>query len=104
LVYDGLRVAKPKVSLVLDKNAQLLVYQWFKSLYFPDGYASNILRLVNLKDNKLYEIKSHNCHVFIQTLITLVYRDLLPEGIWGALLKKNIFLEIYALKIYIPNT
>jgi len=27
LVYDGLRVAKPKVSLVLDKNAQLLVYQ-----------------------------------------------------------------------------
>jgi hypothetical protein len=27
LVYDGWWVAKPKASFVLDKNAQLLVYQ-----------------------------------------------------------------------------
>jgi hypothetical protein len=27
LVYNGLRVVKPKVSFVLDKNAQLVVYQ-----------------------------------------------------------------------------
>ena len=27
LVYDGSRVAKPKVNFALEKNAQLLVYQ-----------------------------------------------------------------------------
>ena len=32
LVYDGSRVAKPKASFVLYKNAYLFVYQWFKSL------------------------------------------------------------------------
>jgi len=42
LVYVGSRVTKPKASFVLNKNAQLLVYQWLKSLCFPDGHASNI--------------------------------------------------------------
>jgi hypothetical protein len=42
LVYVGSRVIKPKASFVLNKNAQLLVYQWLKSLCFPDGHASNI--------------------------------------------------------------
>jgi hypothetical protein len=42
LIYDGSKVAKPKTSFALDKNEQLLVYQWLKSVLFPDGYASNI--------------------------------------------------------------
>ena len=47
LVYAESRVAKPKASFALNKNAQLLVYQWLKSLYFPDRHASNISRLIN---------------------------------------------------------
>jgi hypothetical protein len=35
LVYDGSQVTKPKANLALDKNAQLLVYQYLKSLCFP---------------------------------------------------------------------
>jgi len=42
LVRDGSRVAKPGASFVLEKNAQLLVYKWLKSLRFPDRHASNI--------------------------------------------------------------
>ena len=61
LVYDGSRVAKPKVSFVLEKNEQLLVYKWLKSLHFPDGYASNISRLVNTEECKLFGMKSHDC-------------------------------------------
>ena len=40
LVYDESRVTKPRASFVLEKNAQLLVYKWLKSLHFPDGHAS----------------------------------------------------------------
>jgi len=81
LVYDRSRVTKPKASFTLDKNAQLLIYQWLKSLRFLDGHASNISRLVNLEDCGLYEMKSHDYHVFMQTLIPLVYRNLLPNEI-----------------------
>jgi hypothetical protein len=81
LVFDGSRVAKPRASFVLEKNTQLLVYKWLKSLCFSDGHTSNISRLVNIEECKLYEIKSHDCHVFMQTLIPLTYRDLLLKGI-----------------------
>jgi len=81
LVRDGSRVAKLRASFVLEKNAQLLVYKWLKSLRFPDGYASNISRLVNTEECRLYGMKSHDCHVFMQTLIPLAFPDLLPKGI-----------------------
>jgi hypothetical protein len=42
LVCDGSRVVKPRASFVLEKNPQLLVYKWLKSLRFPDGHALNI--------------------------------------------------------------
>jgi hypothetical protein len=47
LVYIGSHVINPKASFILDKNAQLLVYQWLKNLCFYYRYASNISRLVN---------------------------------------------------------
>jgi len=65
LVYDRSQVAKPKVSFALDNNAQLLVYQWLKSICFSNGYASNISRFVNLEDDRLYGMKSHDYHLFI---------------------------------------
>jgi hypothetical protein len=74
LVCDESRVAKPRASFVLEKNAQLLVYKWLKSLCFLDGHVSNISRLVNMKEYRLYGLKSHDCHVFIQTLIPLAFR------------------------------
>ena len=73
LVFDGSRVIKPKANFALGKNAQLLVYQWLKSLSFLDGHASNISRLVNLEDYKLYGMKCYDCHEFIQILIQLAY-------------------------------
>jgi hypothetical protein len=49
LVFDGSQVTKPRASFAVGKNTQLLVYQWLKSLCFPNGHASNISRLVNMK-------------------------------------------------------
>jgi len=81
LVCDGSRVTKPRASFVLEKKEQLLVYKWLKSMHFPDGHASNISRLVNIEECRLYGMKSHDCHVFMQTLIPLAYHDLLSKGI-----------------------
>ncbi|KAL9390464.1 hypothetical protein Peur_019069 [Populus x canadensis] len=104
LVCDGSRVAKPKASFVLEKNAQLLVYKWLKSLRFPDGHASNISRLVNTEECRLYGMKSHDCHVFMQTLIPLAFRDLLPKGIWDALTEiSHFFRDICSSKLNVDH-
>jgi len=68
LVYLGSWVAKPKASFAIDKI-----------LRFPNGYASNISRLVNSEDCRLYKMKSHDYHMFMQTLIALAYQDLLSN-------------------------
>jgi hypothetical protein len=93
LVCDESRVAKLRASFVLEKNAQLLVYKWLKSLYFLDGHASNVSRLVNTEECRLYGMKSHDYHMFMQTLIPLAFLDLLPKGIWDALTEINHFFR-----------
>jgi len=80
---------------VLEKNAQLLVYKWLKSLRFLDGHALNISRLVNMEECRLFGMKSHDYHLFIQTLIPLAFRDLLPKGIWDALMEiSHFFIDV----------
>jgi hypothetical protein len=49
--------------------------------------------LVNLEDWRLYRMKSHAYHVFMQILIPLTYRDLLPKKIWDALMKIGHFFR-----------
>ena len=78
---------------MLKKNTQLLVYKCHKSLRFLDGHVSNISRLVNIKECRLYGIKSHDWHVFMQTLIPLTYRDLFPKGIQDVLAKISYFFR-----------
>jgi hypothetical protein len=104
LVCDLSRVAKPRVSFVLEKNAQLLVYKWLKSLRFLDGHTSNISRLVNMEECRLYEMKSHDCYVFMQTLIPLAFRDLLPKGILDALTEISHFsIDICSSKLNVDH-
>jgi hypothetical protein len=104
MVCDGSRVAKPRASFVLEKNAQLLVYKWLKSLCFPDGHASNISRLVNTKEWRLYGMKNHDYHVFMQTPIPLAFRDLLPKGIWDALTEiSHFFRDICSSKLNVDH-
>jgi len=66
LVCDGSQVAKLRASVVLENNAQLLVYKWLKSLCFPKAHVLNISRLVNMEECKLYGMKSHDYHVFMK--------------------------------------
>jgi len=99
LIYDGSWIAKPKASFALDKNTQLYVNQLLKSLCFSYGHTSNISRLVNLEDYRLYEMKSHDCHMFMQTFIPLAYQDLLPNRIWDPFTKiSHFFRDIYSNK------
>jgi predicted amino acid-binding ACT domain protein len=104
LVCDRSRVVKARASFVLEKNAQLLVYKWLKSLCFPDGHALIISRLVNTEECRLYGMKIHDCHVFMQTLIPLAFRDLLPKGIWDALMEINhFFRDICSSKLNVDH-
>ncbi|CAL2237470.1 unnamed protein product [Prunus armeniaca] len=55
--------------------------KFVSSVKFPDGYASNIARCVNVDGGKFTGLKSHDCHVFMQRLLLVGIRHLLPEDV-----------------------
>ncbi|KAL0404354.1 UNVERIFIED_CONTAM: hypothetical protein Sradi_2076200 [Sesamum radiatum] len=65
-----------------------------EGLRFPDGYASNIARCVDVANFRLHGMKSHNCHVFIQKLILVAFHELLPEFIWSALMEISLLFQV----------
>ena len=76
-------IVKPKIIYVLGAAQIKEVCLWLKQLRFSDGYVSNIARCMNAKEEKIYEIKSHDFHVFKQRLLPIVFHDILPKSIWG---------------------
>lgn len=82
---------KPRALFSIEGKHKVIILNWFKKLLFPDGYASNFRRGVNLKDKKLFGLKSHDYHIFIERLLPAAFRGFLPEGIWICLSELSFF-------------
>lgn len=89
---DG-KIVKPKAAYTLSKEQRKLVCEWVKHLRLPDGYVSNLSNCVDMQEYKLCKMKSHDCHVFMERLMPIAFRDLLPEPIWNALTEISLFFK-----------
>jgi len=57
-----------------------------------------------MEECRLYGMKSHDCHMFMQTLIPLAYRDLLSKVIWDALTEiSHFFRDICFSKLNVDH-
>ncbi|KAI5318711.1 hypothetical protein L3X38_038419 [Prunus dulcis] len=65
----------------LKPNDKKEFLKFVSSVKFPDGYASNIARCVNVDGGKFTGLKSHDCLVFMQRLLPVGIRHLLPEDV-----------------------
>ncbi|KAL0423241.1 UNVERIFIED_CONTAM: hypothetical protein Sradi_0858900 [Sesamum radiatum] len=74
-----------KASYTLTMEQKKKISKWVRRLRFPDGYASNITRCVDIANLRLHGMKSHDCHVFVQKLMSVTFCELLPEFVWSAL-------------------
>ncbi|XP_058002326.1 uncharacterized protein LOC131179487 [Hevea brasiliensis] len=77
---------------------------WLKDLRLPDGYASNIARAVSVEDCKFFGLKSHDCHILMQRLIPIAFRDILPKAVWDELTElSHFFRDITAIILFVDN-
>ncbi|KAK1405424.1 DUF4218 domain-containing protein [Heracleum sosnowskyi] len=83
----------PKAPYSLNKKQLKLLCHWICSLKLPDGYSSNISRCCNVDECKFFGFKSHDCHIFLQKLLPLAIRELLPTPIVDALTTISIFFQ-----------
>ncbi|XP_057774691.1 uncharacterized protein LOC130993686 [Salvia miltiorrhiza] len=89
---DGTR-GYPKACYTLDREEKKILLQWIKSLKFPDGYVSNISRCVDMNALKMHNMKSHDCHVFMQILLPVAFKELLPKNVWEAITELSFFFR-----------
>ena len=72
----------PKASYALDKKQKEEVMNWVKELKFSDGYASKLGRCVDTRQFRMFGMKSHDCHVFMQRVMPIAFREILHRTIW----------------------
>ncbi|XP_050238240.2 uncharacterized protein LOC126687726 [Mercurialis annua] len=83
----------PKALYALDRDLKKILLEWIQKLKFPDGYVSNLSRCVDLNSLKMMGMKSHDCHVFMQRLLPIALRELLPAEVWEPLTELSIFFR-----------
>ncbi|XP_021626203.2 uncharacterized protein LOC110625022 [Manihot esculenta] len=95
LKKDPISGKYPKASYCLDKQSKMILCDWLKTLKFPDGYVSNLGRCVDSRKLRLFGMKSHDCHVFMQRILPIALRELLPNNVWQPITElSNFFREL----------
>ena len=58
----------------------------------PAGHASNLGKCVDMEHGKLHCMKSHDCHVFMETLLPVAFSGL-PDRIWKPMTEISLFFK-----------
>ena len=59
----------------------------------------NIKGIVNMKDKKFQNLKSHDCHVLMTQLLPIALRGILPENVRLEIVKVCAFLNAISQKV-----
>ncbi|KAF5442714.1 hypothetical protein F2P56_035341 [Juglans regia] len=93
LQHDGDRVSMSLGCYMLNLNERRKFCAWLSEVKFPDGFASNIARCVSVSDGKIKEMKSHDCHIFMQALLPVVIGGFLRPDVRQALIDLSSFFK-----------
>ena len=84
----------PMASYTLDDRRIHALLEWLKTLRFPDGYVNELSRNIDMTKHSIFGMKSHGCHVFMQHLIPIAFRELLPVPFWEGLTELSLFFKM----------
>ena len=94
----------PQAPYVLSKEHRKVVCEWIRKLKFSNGYASNLSRCMDVRNASVHNLKSHDCHVFMQCLLPLAFRDILPTNVWNVLTElSQFFQDLCSSKLHVGD-
>ena len=86
------KLLKPKANYTLTKDEAKIVCRWIKELRMPDGYSSNLARCADTEKGSIHGMKSHDCHVFMETLLPIAFSSL-PMHVLNPLIEISHFFK-----------
>jgi len=69
------------------------MFDCLNSIKVTSGYSSNIQGIINVKEKKIQNLKSHDCHVLMTQLLPVILRGVLPENLRLAVVKLCAFMN-----------
>jgi hypothetical protein len=78
----------------LTRDTKKLFLKTLKNVRVPDGYSSNISRCVDEVRQKIFGLKSHDCHIIMEQLLPLAIRNLLPNHVTAVLVEFCSFFRV----------
>ncbi|XP_021768950.1 uncharacterized protein LOC110733242 [Chenopodium quinoa] len=87
------RTYLPPACHTLSRKEKVSFCEFLSGVKVPEGYSSNIKRLVSMKDLKLIRLKSHDCHILMEHLLPVAIRSILPEAVRNAITRLCIFFS-----------
>jgi hypothetical protein len=91
-------------SYALTKQEKEIFFEVLFSIKVPSGFSSNIKGIVNMKEKKFQNLKSHDCHVLMTQLLPVALRGLLSENVRLAIVKVCAFLNAISQKVIDPES
>ena len=89
------KIELPSACYSLSNDKKRVLCLWVKTLKFSEGYSANLSRCVNIEERKIFGMKTHDCHVFLERLLPHEVRDFLPKKVYDALIEfSNFFKEL----------
>ncbi|KAL5564960.1 hypothetical protein UlMin_028124 [Ulmus minor] len=87
---EGKRTFLPVACYTLLRSEKKQFCSTLAGVKVPTGYSSNIKSLVQMKDLKLINLKSHDCHTLMQQLLPVAIRGVLPKEVRNTIIRKII--------------
>lgn len=94
---------KPRANYCVSKEDKIIILKWFKQLMFPDGFAANLRRVVNLAQKKFIGLKSHDHHIIMERLLPVALRGFIPEAEWREIAELSFFYRQLCAKEINPE-
>ncbi|KAH1081573.1 hypothetical protein J1N35_021334 [Gossypium stocksii] len=89
----------PPLIFAMSKEEKEVFYMALKDIKVPDAYASNISRCVNLKDRRLYSLKSHDYHILMQDLLPLALRSCMSKKVTYCIIELSNIMKAICGKV-----
>ena len=70
----------PPTLYTMSKDEKISFFQSLKGVKVPQGHSLNVKSLVSMKDLKLIGLKSHDCHILMQQLMSVAIHGILPKN------------------------
>ncbi|XP_025680353.1 uncharacterized protein [Arachis hypogaea] len=83
----------PSAIFAMSNSQRDVFLKTLQNVIFSDGYSSNVARCVDLRQRKLFGLKSHDCHILMEQLLPILVKFSLPSSVSNVIANLSSFFR-----------